>query len=87
MERNIRTFDLSSPIQAFQFATFLLRVRAQSEKLKVLFEEKKLEFVEKVKRYELQEWTKKAQMKCQVTPPTAQTEEREARAIDEGVEK
>jgi hypothetical protein len=61
MERNIRTFDLSNPIEAFQFATFLLRLREQSEKLKTLFEEKKNEIIQKAQGHELAEWTKEAQ--------------------------
>ncbi|KAJ7645789.1 hypothetical protein B0H17DRAFT_1215917 [Mycena rosella] len=36
IERNVRNFDISSPIQAFHFATFLLRLRDDQEKLKVL---------------------------------------------------
>jgi hypothetical protein len=63
MERNIRTFDLSSPIQALQFATFLLRLRDQSEKLRALFEEKKIEFVKKAQSRKSTEWTKEAQSK------------------------
>ncbi|KAJ7248848.1 hypothetical protein B0H12DRAFT_1234838 [Mycena haematopus] len=34
IERNVRTFDISSPIQAFHFATFLLRLRDDQKKLK-----------------------------------------------------
>jgi hypothetical protein len=72
MERNIRTFDLSSPIQAFQFATFLLRVRKQSEELEILFGEKKTEFVKKASGNELTEWTKEAQSDSQKMPSAAQ---------------
>jgi hypothetical protein len=72
MERNIRTFDLSSPIQAFQFATFLLRVRKQSEELENLFGEKKTEFVNKASSNELAKWTKEAQNDSQKIPLAAQ---------------
>lgn len=72
MERNIRTFDLSSPIQAFQFAIFLLRVRKQSEELEILFGEKKTEFVKKASGNELTEWTKEAQSDSQKMPSAAQ---------------
>ncbi|KAJ7093550.1 hypothetical protein C8R44DRAFT_585338, partial [Mycena epipterygia] len=34
IERNVRKFDISSPIQAFHFATFLLRLRDDQEQLK-----------------------------------------------------
>ncbi|KAJ6620016.1 hypothetical protein B0H10DRAFT_1765677, partial [Mycena sp. CBHHK59/15] len=34
MERNVREFDLSSPLQAFHLATFLMRLRTDQEKLK-----------------------------------------------------
>ena len=61
MERNIRTFDLSNPIQAFQFATFLLRLREQSEDLRTLFEGKNDEFIKKAQSHELASWTKEAQ--------------------------
>jgi hypothetical protein len=61
MERNIRTYDLSSPIQAFQFATFLLRLREQSKELETLFGNKKAEFVARAGKNELTEWTRRAQ--------------------------
>ncbi|KAJ7435667.1 hypothetical protein B0H11DRAFT_1755805 [Mycena galericulata] len=31
IERNVRKFDISSPIQVFHFATFLLRLRDDQE--------------------------------------------------------
>ncbi|KAJ7714769.1 hypothetical protein DFH07DRAFT_863228 [Mycena maculata] len=40
IERNVRSFDISSPIQAFHFATFLLRLRDDQKKLKGLVESK-----------------------------------------------
>ncbi|KAJ7077156.1 hypothetical protein B0H15DRAFT_569947 [Mycena belliarum] len=40
MERNICSFDISSPGQAFQFAGFLLRLRDDREKLKALVQER-----------------------------------------------
>ncbi|KIJ61478.1 hypothetical protein HYDPIDRAFT_159531 [Hydnomerulius pinastri MD-312] len=40
MERSIRTFDLSSPIEAFQFATFLLRLKDQDDRLRRVFQER-----------------------------------------------
>ena len=40
MERNIRKFDISSPLQAFQFATFLLRLRARSDAFVAEFDDK-----------------------------------------------
>jgi len=62
IERNICTFDLSNPIEAFQFATFLIRVREHTEQLKDLFNENKAAILEKVKRGEFPKWTKIAQM-------------------------
>ena len=38
MERNIRKFDISKPLQAFQFATFLLRLKTHSEQFAIDFE-------------------------------------------------
>jgi hypothetical protein len=88
MERNIRTYDLSSPIEAFQFATFLLRLREQSEKLKTLFEEKKDEFIQKAQSHELAEWTKEAQTESNLpkTPAAAQPGETDASEAHVGVE-
>jgi hypothetical protein len=40
MERNVRSFDIASPIQAFQYATFLVRLREQDRVLENLFKEK-----------------------------------------------
>ncbi|KAJ7077170.1 hypothetical protein B0H15DRAFT_570405 [Mycena belliarum] len=40
MERNICSFDISSPGQAFQFAGFLLRLRDDREELKALVQDK-----------------------------------------------
>jgi hypothetical protein len=61
IERNIRTFNLSSPIEAFQFASFLIRLREHTDTLKDLFEKKKEEFLKKAERGELPKWTKDAQ--------------------------
>ena len=63
MERNIRTFDLSSPLQAFHFATFLVRLRARSKDVQELFREQQASLMTKVKKGELKKWTKKAQFK------------------------
>lgn len=43
MERKVRKFDLSKPLQAFQFATFLLRLKAHSERFAVDFEKNHLD--------------------------------------------
>jgi hypothetical protein len=63
IERNIRTFNLSSPIEAFQFATFLVRLREHTDTLKELFKQKKGEFLRRADKGELLEWTKGAQVK------------------------
>ncbi|GBE81449.1 hypothetical protein SCP_0311780 [Sparassis crispa] len=61
IERNVCTFDLSKPLQAFHFATFLIRLREQHEKLQALFEAKKTEFKAKVSAEQFEEWTMAAQ--------------------------
>lgn len=40
MERNVRSFNILSPLQAFQFATFLLRLRARSDAFVAEFDDK-----------------------------------------------
>jgi hypothetical protein len=62
MERNIRTFDLSSPLQAFHFATFLVRLRAHSKDVQALFRKQQAGLIAKVKNKELERWTKEAQI-------------------------
>ncbi|KAJ7247886.1 hypothetical protein B0H12DRAFT_1235133 [Mycena haematopus] len=59
VERNTRKFDLSVPIEAFQFATFLLRLRDDQEKLKQHVEQRLKEGVDQDR---LRQWTKCAQM-------------------------
>ncbi|KAL6308118.1 hypothetical protein BKA93DRAFT_892652 [Sparassis latifolia] len=61
IERNVCTFDLSRPLQAFHFATFLIRLRDQHEKLQALFEAKKTEFKAKVSAEQFEKWTMAAQ--------------------------
>ncbi|KAJ6474492.1 hypothetical protein C8R47DRAFT_1199521 [Mycena vitilis] len=58
IERNVRKFDISIPIQAFQFATFLLRLRDDQEKLKKLV----LAKLKDVELKRLHDWTKLAQV-------------------------
>ncbi|KAJ6572627.1 hypothetical protein B0H10DRAFT_2106578 [Mycena sp. CBHHK59/15] len=53
MERNIRKFDLSSPLQAFHFATFLIRLRADQENLKNNFARQKKIDMQTVKRWSM----------------------------------
>ena len=69
IERNIRTFNLSSPIQAFQFASFLIRLREHTDTLKELFD--KGDFLRKAEKGELSKWTMDAQvadMSSEVVP-------------------
>ncbi|KAJ7263684.1 hypothetical protein B0H12DRAFT_1217397 [Mycena haematopus] len=64
IERNVRTFDISSPIQAFHFATFLLRLRDDQTKLKDLVKSKLLAGGKKeteALRARLRKWSKLAQ--------------------------
>jgi hypothetical protein len=63
IECNIRTFNLSSPIEVFQFATFLICLREHTDTLKDLFKQKKGEFLRRAEKGELPEWTKEAQVK------------------------
>lgn len=37
MERNIRKFDISQPIQAFHFASIVLRLKARDRELRDIF--------------------------------------------------
>jgi hypothetical protein len=60
IERNVRKFDISSPIQTFHFATFLLRLRDDQEQLKRRVEAKLREGG--VDRNRLRDWRKSAQM-------------------------
>ncbi|KAJ7093528.1 hypothetical protein C8R44DRAFT_684942 [Mycena epipterygia] len=70
IEGIVRNFDISSPIQAFHFATFLLRLRDEQDKLKVLV---KLELTEggdqKRLRAELGAWRKVTQHPKQLKQP------------------
>jgi hypothetical protein len=59
LERNVQTFEISSPIQAFHFATFLLRLRDNQEQLKKQVEEKLNDNLDSKR---LAEWTKSAQI-------------------------
>jgi hypothetical protein len=61
LERNICTFDLSSPIEAFQFASFLVRLLDHANTLKDVFDKKKAAFLEKANNGQLPCWTKEAQ--------------------------
>ncbi|KAJ7077154.1 hypothetical protein B0H15DRAFT_569586 [Mycena belliarum] len=60
MERSIYQYDISSPAQAFQFATFLLRLREDQNKLKDLVEAKLKDNVD-VLNSRLERWRKQAQ--------------------------
>jgi hypothetical protein len=62
MERNTRTFDLSSPLQAFHFATFLVRLKTRSEAVRQLFTKKQTELIAKAKKGEFERWTKQMQL-------------------------
>ncbi|KAJ6543484.1 hypothetical protein B0H10DRAFT_1374321 [Mycena sp. CBHHK59/15] len=53
MERNIRKFDLSSPLQAFHFATFLIRLRADQENLKNTFTQQKNLDIQEIKQWSM----------------------------------
>ncbi|THH14417.1 hypothetical protein EW146_g5906 [Bondarzewia mesenterica] len=61
MERNVCKLLLSSPLHAFQFATFLVRLRNYNQDLRALFEDKKELFMEKARKGELRSWSKAAQ--------------------------
>ncbi|KAJ7601514.1 hypothetical protein B0H17DRAFT_159612 [Mycena rosella] len=60
IERNVRKFDVSSPIQAYHFATFLLRLRDDQEQLKRRVEARLKDGG--VDRNRLREWRKSAQV-------------------------
>jgi hypothetical protein len=61
LERNMRLFNLASPIEAFQFATFLVQLQDHTDNLKNLFHGCKDEFFKKLKQGVLPQWTKEAQ--------------------------
>ncbi|GBE87639.1 hypothetical protein SCP_1103160 [Sparassis crispa] len=61
IERNVCTFDLADPLQAFHFATFLVRLRRQHRELKALFEKEKANFRRKVSAEQFDEWMMAAQ--------------------------
>ncbi|GBE90005.1 hypothetical protein SCP_1800270 [Sparassis crispa] len=61
IERNVCTFDLGDPLQAFHFATFLVRLRHQHGQLKELFEKEKEIFRGKVSAEQFEEWMMTAQ--------------------------
>ena len=75
IERKICTFNLSSPIEAFQFASFLIRLREHTDTLKDLFERKKAQFCLKAERGQLPKWTKIEQPKEAATVPVDAAED------------
>jgi hypothetical protein len=60
LEHNIRTFNLSSAIEAFHFATFLLQLREYNEELDKLFGQKRNALF-KNHDGKTRPWTKEAQ--------------------------
>lgn len=60
MEHNIRSFDLSIPLEAYHFATVLIRLREHTDKLTRLFAKVVPELSCNVST--LPQWTKKAQV-------------------------
>ncbi|THH13655.1 hypothetical protein EW146_g6587 [Bondarzewia mesenterica] len=78
MERNVCKFILTSPLHAFQFATFLVRLRQYNQDLRALFKVKQKLFVEKARKGELRSWSKAAQaaelQELGVTPKTFLTD-------------
>ncbi|KAK0209399.1 hypothetical protein IW262DRAFT_1302361 [Armillaria fumosa] len=58
MERNVRTFNISSPIQVYHFATFILRLRDHSQ---TVLKKKALEALGNAATFEQKSWTKQAQ--------------------------
>ena len=61
IERNIRTYNLTSPIQAFHFASFLLRLREHTDTLKGLFDKGKGKFFKQAEKEQLLKWTHEEQ--------------------------
>ncbi|KAJ7161889.1 hypothetical protein C8R43DRAFT_1233455 [Mycena crocata] len=62
LERNVRKFDISIPLQAFQFATFLLRLRDDQEQLKKLVQKKLDAGVDDEFRERMRTWHKISQL-------------------------
>lgn len=59
VERNVRTFDISIPVQAFHFASFLLRLRDDQVVFKNLVQKKPADGLD---QHRLRHWTKAALM-------------------------
>lgn len=57
MERNVRSFNILDPLQAFQFATFLLRLKSQDVKIERLFDDHKDTFVDALVGGTCNKWT------------------------------
>ncbi|KAJ3524807.1 hypothetical protein NM688_g8499 [Phlebia brevispora] len=77
MERNIRKFNISSPLSAFHFASVLLRVRARDKALRALFKEHEQDFREKLADGSYVKWAmpSKSQSTAFSEPPLATVHE------------
>ncbi|KAH7920531.1 hypothetical protein BV22DRAFT_1097977 [Leucogyrophana mollusca] len=67
MERNILQFDLSDPLQAFQFATVLVRLAEYGQTLQETFEAKKEDFFARIRKGKLKQWSKSWQCSEEVS--------------------
>jgi hypothetical protein len=65
MERNIRHYDISDPLQAFQFVSVLLRLTRHGLKLRAAFDEKKDALFESLRVSKYTSWSKLAQKDAQ----------------------
>lgn len=61
MERGVCTFDIMQPLQAFQFATFLIRLRARVNEERAEIQKEVIEHFEQTPARSLRMWTKTAQ--------------------------
>ncbi|KAJ7087127.1 hypothetical protein C8R44DRAFT_991403 [Mycena epipterygia] len=73
IERNTRSFDISIPVQAYHFASFLLRLRDEQETLKQCVRERVKAGLDLAK---LRRWTKSSQLGEALQDPDAELDTR-----------
>ncbi|KAH7905544.1 hypothetical protein BJ138DRAFT_1228738 [Hygrophoropsis aurantiaca] len=62
MERNVRSYNICDPLQAFHFVTVILRLRRHGKELQTLFKKKKANLLTKLQNESLTCWSKWAQI-------------------------
>jgi len=62
MDRNVRHYDITDPLDAFQFVSILLRLARYGLELRTRFDEKKDAFYESLRTSTYTPWSKSAQI-------------------------